>query len=167
MLKINRKTDYAVRVLLALAKRPAGTLVATSEIRKEMLIPHALLQRIVAELSGGNFINTQAGRDGGITLAHHPGQINLLQIVEYFEGPIYLSDCVTKPGECPFDMLCPVRCRWVRLRNVLRSELEQTTFQDLADDSIAIQSGQMDIDPFALTVVPSPAARVNALESLA
>jgi len=151
MLKINRKTDYAVRVLLALAKRHSGTLVSTSEIRKEMLIPPALLQRIVAELSAGNFINTQAGRDGGITIAHPPEKINLLQVVEHFEGTIYLSDCVTKSGECPFDMRCPVRCRWVRLRNVLRAELEQTTFQDLVDDTIAIQSGQMEIAPFAMT----------------
>jgi len=167
MLKINRKTDYAVRVLLALAKRPVGTLVSTSEICKEMLIPPALLQRIVAELSGGNFIKTQAGRDGGITLAHHPGQINLLQIVEYFEGTIYLSDCAIKPGECPFDTRCPVRCRWVRLRNVLRAELEQTNFQDLVDDSIAIQAGQMSIAPFALATGSSSTAQVNTLECLA
>jgi len=167
MLKINRKTDYAVRVLLALAKRPVGTLASTSEIRKEMLIPPALLQRIVAELSAGNFINTQAGRDGGIRLAHTPQQINLLQVVEHFEGTIYLSDCVIKPGECPFDRRCPVRCRWVRLRNVLRAELEQTTFQDLVDDAIAIQSGQMVAAPFALTTDSSSINQVNTLECLA
>jgi len=151
MLKINRKTDYAVRVILALAKRPAGALVPTVEIRNEMLVPPVLLQRIVAELASGGFINTQVGRDGGITLAHLPVEINLLQIVEYFEGTIYLSDCVTKPGECPFDTKCPVRCRWARLRNVLRSELEQTTFQDLVEDAFAIQTGQMPIAPFAVT----------------
>ena len=158
MLKINRKTDYAVRVILALAKRPAETLVPTSEIRSEMLIPPVLLQRIVAELAGGGFINTQVGRDGGITLAHLPEQINLLQIVEYFEGTIYLSDCVTKPGECPFDTKCPVRCRWVHLRDVLRAELEQVTFKDLVEDALAIQTGKMTIAPFALTTDPLPMA---------
>ena len=164
MLKINRKTDYAVRVILALAKRPAGTLVPTVEIRNEMLIPPVLLQRIVAELASGGFINTQVGRDGGITLAHLPVEINLLQIVEYFEGTIYLSDCVTKPGECPFDAKCPVRCRWARLRNVLRSELEQTTFQDLVEDALAIQAGQMPIAPFAVTSDTSPTKQDCALD---
>ena len=66
MLKINRQTDYAVRVILALSKKPQGTRISTSEIGREMLIPPALLQRIVAELANGGFINTQAGRDGGI-----------------------------------------------------------------------------------------------------
>ena len=98
MLRINRQTDYAVRVILALSKKEEGKRVSTSEVGREMLIPPALLQRIVAELASGGFILTQAGRDGGITLAHSPKQITLLQIVEHFEGELYLSDCILKPG---------------------------------------------------------------------
>lgn len=165
MLKINRQTDYAVRVVLALAKRPSGTRVSTPKIRHEMLIPPALLQRIVAKLANGGFITTQAGRDGGLTLARHPAQINLLQVVEHFEGTIYLSDCIVKPGNCPFDLRCPVRCRLVRLRDVLRSELEKTTFEDLANDAQAIQSGQMTIAPFfALTTDPASREKILAVE---
>ena len=67
MFRVNRQTDYAVRVVLALSKKPQGTRISTSEIGREMLIPPALLQRIVAELASGGFIETQAGRDGG----HH------------------------------------------------------------------------------------------------
>ena len=94
MLRINRQTDYAVRVVLALSKREKGRLFPTAEIGREMLIPPVLLQRIVAELANGGFINTQVGRDGGISLAHDPNQITLLQVVEQFEGELYLSDCV-------------------------------------------------------------------------
>ena len=39
MLRINRQTDYAVRVILALAKRSEGTRLSTGEIQQEMLIP--------------------------------------------------------------------------------------------------------------------------------
>ncbi len=58
MPRINRQTDYAVRVILALSKKEVGKRVSTSEIGREMLIPPALLQRIVAELASGKFINT-------------------------------------------------------------------------------------------------------------
>ena len=98
MLRVNRQTDYAVRVILALSKKAKDSRVPTSEIGREMLIPPSLLQRIVAELAGGGFIHTQAGRDGGIALAHDPKEITLLQVVECFEGELYLSDCVLKPG---------------------------------------------------------------------
>lgn len=140
MLKINRQTDYAVRVVLALSKREAGKRVSTSEIGHEMLIPPALLQRIVAELASGKFINTQAGRDGGISLAHDPKDISLLQIVEHFEGELYLSDCVLKPGDCPFDKKCPVHCQWVRLKNLLRDEMARTSFQQLVEEAKLIES---------------------------
>ncbi len=96
MFRVNRQTDYAARVILALAKKPQGTRISTSEIGREMLIPPALLQRIVAELANGSFIKTQPGREGGITLAKLPRQITLLEIVEQFEGPLVISDCILK-----------------------------------------------------------------------
>ena len=112
MFRVNRQTDYAVRVVLALSKKPHGTRLPTSEIGREMLVPPSLLQRIVAELANGGFIETQAGRDGGISLAHLPSEITLLQIVEHFEGTIILSDCILKQGDCPFENKCPVNCQW-------------------------------------------------------
>jgi Rrf2 family protein len=140
MLKINRQTDYAVRVILTLSKRKPGSRVPTSEIQREMLIPPVLIQRIVAVLAGGGFITTQPGRDGGVTLARLPSEINLLQVVEHFEGPIYLSDCVIKPDECPFSTRCPVTRRWARLKNVIRAELQATTFEELVHDAFLIES---------------------------
>jgi len=140
MLRVNRQTDYAVRVVLALAKKPQGTRVSTTKIGREMIIPPALLQRIVAELANGGFIETQAGRDGGISLAHEPKQITLLQIVEHFEGTLTLSDCVLREGDCPFELKCPVNCQWIRLRDLLRAEMGRITFQQLVEDSAKIEA---------------------------
>lgn len=140
MFRINRQTDYAVRVVLALSKKEAGKRVSTSEVGHEMLIPPALLQRIVAELASGKFINTQAGRDGGISLARDPKEISLLQVVEHFEGELYLSDCILKPGDCPFDKKCPVHCQWVRLKNLLRDEMARISFQQLVEEGHLIEA---------------------------
>jgi len=126
--------------VLSLSKRDKGSRVPTSEIGREMLIPPSLLQRIVAELAGGGFIHTQAGRDGGITLAHAPQVITLLQVVEHFEGELFLSDCILKPGECPFEKKCPVHCQWVRLKNLLRDEMSRITFQQLVEEGQLIES---------------------------
>jgi Rrf2 family protein len=140
MFRINRQTDYAVRVILALSKKTAGKRFLTAEIGRQMLIPPALLQRIVAELASGGFILTQAGRDGGITLAHEPKQITLLQVVEHFEGELYLSECILKPNECPFERRCPVHCQWLRLRNMLRDEMARITFQQLVEEGNLIEA---------------------------
>lgn len=139
MIRINRQTDYAVRVLLSLSKRTEGR-TSTAEIQREMLIPPSLAQRIVADLARGGFVQTFPGRDGGLSLARAPKEINLRQIVEHFEGRIFVSDCLIGKGECPFDNNCPVRCRWARLQSTVMQELEQITFEDLAQEALSIES---------------------------
>ncbi len=71
MLHVNRKTDYAIRVLLALAKRGEEARVSTAVIQEEMLIPPALALQIVAALAKGGFILTYAGREGAFIWRVH------------------------------------------------------------------------------------------------
>ncbi|MEN9562521.1 MAG: hypothetical protein RIR73_765 [Chloroflexota bacterium] len=156
MFRVNRQTDYAVRVVLALAKKPQGTRLPTSEIGREMLIPPALLQRIVAELASSGFIKTQPGRDGGISLAALPNQITLLQVVERFEGPLVISDCILKEGDCPFEDKCPVSCQWKRLNDLLRAEMARISFQQLVEDGIQIEAKLDHSGSIPLKLAPAP-----------
>jgi Rrf2 family protein len=145
-------------VALSLSKKPQGTRVSTSEIGREMLIPPALLQRIVAELANGGFIKTQAGRDGGISLARLPSQITLLQIVEHFEGTLVISDCILKQGACPFEEKCPVSCQWKRINDMIRDEMSRINFQQLVEDGIRLEAALMPSASIALEVVPAARA---------
>jgi Rrf2 family protein len=137
MLKINRQTDYAVRVVLALAKRDAGTRLSTPAIQREMLIPVALMPRIVAELAKAELINTFPGRDGGMILARPASQITLRDVIEAFEGPVLLSQCLQVRGEsdCPFQMSCPVRPKWGRVQVAMLREMAAISFEDLAHEA--------------------------------
>jgi len=147
MIRINRQTDYAIRFILSLAKREESKRVSTAEIRKEMQIPPAMAQRIVADLARGNFVLTFPGRDGGLTLSRPANEINLRQIVEHFEGKFFISDCMLDKGNCPFDNDCPVRFRWARLQAQIIQELEKITFKDLAQDALSIN----DLIPFGIS----------------
>ena len=140
MLRINPQTDYAIRVILSLAKRDLNARASTAEIQQEMLIPPSLAQRIVADLARGGFILTFPGRDGGLSLARPANEVNLRQVVEHFEGKIFVSDCLIGKGECPFDNNCPVRCRWARLQATMMQELEQITFDVLAQEAQSVES---------------------------
>src|SRR5512138_3536880 len=139
MLRINRQTDYAVRVLLALAKRGEGVRLSSTDIQQEMLIPKAFMGRIVAQLSKGGLINTFAGRDGGLSLPRPASQITLKDVVELFEGPVLLSQCMEVKGEddCPFQSNCPVRPKWGRVQVAMMREMAAITFEDLAKESLS------------------------------
>ena len=132
MFRANRQTDYAIRMILSLAKREVGTRASTSEIQKEMSIPHSFAQRIIADLARGAFIQTFPGRDGGVTLARPAHEINLRQLVEYFESALFDSNCEHLTQNCPFDKNCPICVQWKHLQKTMMSELEQVNFEDLA-----------------------------------
>lgn len=140
MIRINHQTDYAFRIILYLAKQAPGTRVPSNEIKRNMLVPSALSPRIVAQLARGEFIHTFPGRNGGIQLARHPGDISLWDILELFEGPIYISSCLSEEPEdqCPFDDTCPIHARWGPLQAILRQELEAITFDKLANEAETI-----------------------------
>jgi Rrf2 family transcriptional regulator, iron-sulfur cluster assembly transcription factor len=136
MFRVNRQTDYAVRVLLMLAQQPEGTRLSTAEIGREMLIPTAFLPRIVAQLAQANLLVTFPGREGGVQLPRPAGQITMKDVVELMEGPLLLSECMTGEEACPFEGDCRVRCRWINLQSRILEELNSTTFADLARESV-------------------------------
>ena len=141
MLKINRQTDYAVRVLLALAKQGEGARLSSAEVRREMLIPQALMARIVAQLARAELINTFPGREGGLMLPRPAAQITLRDVVEAFEGPILLSECLQFKGEddCPFRTNCPVSPKWGRVQVAMLREMASITFESLAQEALSVQ----------------------------
>jgi Rrf2 family protein len=137
MLRINRQTDYAIRVLLALAGEPPGKRLPSARIGRRMLIPPALLARVVARLARAGLVNAYPGRDGGLTLGRPAAAISLGEVVELFEGPLLLSECMQGKQDCPFENACPVRGRWNRLQQVILAELVGTDFAQLAAEAPA------------------------------
>lgn len=140
MLRINRQTDYAVRVLLALAKRGEGARLSSADIQQEMLIPKAFMSRIVAQLSKDGLVDTYPGREGGLMLPRPASKITLKDVVQAFEGPILLSACLQVKGEddCPFVSNCPVSPKWGRVQVAMMREMASITFEDLAKESLGI-----------------------------
>jgi Rrf2 family protein len=140
MLKINRQTDYAVCVILALAQRGEGARLSSGEIQREMQIPPALMTRIVAQLAREGLVNTFPGREGGLSLPRPASQITLRDVVEAFEGPILLSECLQFKGEddCPFQSNCPVRSKWGRVQVAMLREMAAITFESLALEAAGV-----------------------------
>ncbi|MBI4732762.1 MAG: Rrf2 family transcriptional regulator [Chloroflexi bacterium] len=135
MFRVNRQTDYAIRVILALAKQPQGTRLSSAQIGREMLIPAAFLSRIVAQLAQADLLKTFPGREGGLQLARPAKEITLRDVVEFMEGPFLLSECMAGEEACPFEGACPVRMRWNGLQEAILTELAKTNFSLLVEEA--------------------------------
>jgi Rrf2 family protein len=137
MMRINRRTDYAVRVMLALARQKEIRL-STNTIQEQMLIPRAFLLRIIADLSKAGLIETYPGPKGGVQLARQPEDINLKDVWEAIEGPLLISECLENPQDCPLNPQCPVNSRWGRIQKMFVEELEAATMSSMAAEGAAI-----------------------------
>ena len=137
MLRINRQTDYAVRVLLALATREPNVRLSSNTIQAEMLIPHSFIPRIVAQLANSGLVKTYTGRDGGLQLSRPAAEITLRDVVEAFEGPVFLSDCmkVKDEDDCPFQGNCQVQTKWNRVQAAMLREMASISFADIASEA--------------------------------
>jgi Rrf2 family protein len=139
LLRINRRTDYAIRVMLALAKHGEGARVSTQQIQEEMQVPHAFLQRIVADLARRKLIHTFPGPNGGLQLAHAIDSVTMLDVYEAIEGPLLISPCLEGPQECILEEGCPVRPRWGRMQAMVAHELSAVTLSQLAEEAVHIK----------------------------
>ncbi|MCC6499441.1 MAG: Rrf2 family transcriptional regulator [Anaerolineales bacterium] len=132
-MQITRQADYATRAVLYLARTGQGRRVSTSQVAKEQKIPPSFLAKIISQLSVAGLLHTLRGARGGISLARHPGEITLLEVIEAIDGPIQLNMCVEQSGVCSFEENCPLQPVWCGTQNDLVQKLRSTNFAQLAE----------------------------------
>ena len=140
MLRLNRRTEYAVRVMSILAGGLGGVRVSTSVIEKQMLIPRPFLIRVVSDLSRGGLIRSYPGRNGGLMLARPADQISLKDIYEAIEGSLRLYDCTSHPQKCPLNYGCKIRLSLCQLQDKLVEEMQNIPISQLAFEKIPAET---------------------------
>lgn len=138
-MQITRQADYAARAVFYLAQVGNGKRVSTSQISKEQKIPPSFLAKIISQLSIAGLLHTLRGAHGGVTLAHEPTNITLLEVIEAIDGPLQLNICVGGEGDCPFEENCPMRSVWCKAQNELLETLKNTNFAQLVARDSAIE----------------------------
>ena len=130
---ITRATDYAIRVLIYMSKKPYGELSTKKEVSEKCNIPISFLAKIVQTLSKNRIINIKKGSQGGYILSKKPEKITLLEVIELIEGRIFLNHCIKDKEICEFYSKCVIHKMWDNLTEKLRNELKSINFKELAE----------------------------------
>ncbi len=125
---ITRAADFAVRILLFLARNERGT---SKEIAQKMQVPFNHLAKLVQTLAKKKLIISRKGKGGGLALALPPQKITLLKVIEAIEGPILLSQCIFSKKVCCFGKKCKVRLCLSSAQEKLKETLSKGTISDL------------------------------------
>lgn len=138
---LSLQTDYALRVLVDIATNGRSRTMLTRTLATRQHVPPIFLTKIVGKLATRGFVRTQRGKGGGVTLARDPSQINLLEVVEVFEGRLRANRCTASQDSCTFASDCALRELWQGAEGRLRDYLGRFSLADLVKTQAPDEEG--------------------------
>ena len=135
-MRVSAKSDYALRALIELASRDAGSPVSAEELGRLQDIPHGFLQAILADLRRAGVVMSQRGQSGGWRMARDPSTVSVADVIRAVDGPL-VSVYGLRPEAVSYNESAEVLQHvWIAARSSLRGVFEQVTIQDLADGTL-------------------------------
>jgi Rrf2 family protein len=120
-MKLSHLADYAVVLMTAAARFPAGERLSATALAEETGVPLPTTQKLMGQLAGCGF-----------ALARPAGDISLADIVEAVEGPIAMSACSGGGYDCALDAHCRVKPHLGIVGTAVRGALGAVSLTELA-----------------------------------
>jgi Rrf2 family protein len=131
---ITKETDYAIRAVMQLARRP-GVFVSSAEMAAAEQIPLQFLRRILQRLLKAGLVVSREGVAGGVSLRARPERIQMLDIMRVFQGQVEISECMFRRKLCANRGTCVLRRRIRAIEQRLTDEFAGISIGDLLSDA--------------------------------
>lgn len=143
MLRLNKKTEYALLALRSLARasgaptgdgtlgRPAGV-ITTKAIARHYQMPETLLAKVLQKLKRHGIVAAAKGSGGGYRLAQDLGTLPLTELLGLFDEHRTLVECQDDDGgHCAQSALCDIKGPLEVLNAAVMEPLNRMTVGDL------------------------------------
>ena len=106
-MQLNLRTDYALRMLMALASKEE--LLSIDWLADHYDISRNHLAKVAQELVAAGYVESVRGRGGGLRLAQPPREINVGQVVRRLENFRGFVACMGGKEHCVIDGACGLK----------------------------------------------------------
>lgn len=139
MFRITKLADYGIVVLSELAAFADG-LATVPNLTEQTSIPEPTVSKVIKILAKGGLVSAKRGVKGGYRLERGLDQIQVLEVITLFEGPIAVTACSDFTDEqCRMGSMCRMKGRWNKVNQALHNALKQLTVADLMADEPAVR----------------------------
>ena len=133
MLKLSKKTDYAIILLTHLGEQESP--VSAQEVATFYKLPYPMVANILKQLVSSGLIESTRGQRGGYVLARSTEEINLSEVIRITDSTFELVECVHDEDLCKVHQCCPTRRPLISLHNKIQHFVEETTLASIIEDS--------------------------------
>ena len=128
---INLESDYAVRIIRALAQE--GSRMDASTVAERACVSMTVTLKIMRKLTASELVVSFKGKYGGYTLAQKPQDITLRHVIEAIEGPYRFSRCLDEGYDCTCKdaIACPFHSVFDEVTAMVVEKLDTITFDQL------------------------------------
>jgi Rrf2 family protein len=136
MLRLTKKTDYALIAVRHMASLKSGEVSNAREIAAICQIPLELLAKILQRLAKQSLIMSLSGPKGGYCLAKKPSAITIGEVVRAIEGEVKITRC-DQGGLTPCTHLdrCTIRSPLEKIQERIIGLLECMTLAEMIRDT--------------------------------
>jgi len=136
MLRVTKLTDYATVLLTVLAGR-AGEVLSATELAEASGLEATTVSKVLKPLAQAGLVEGLRGVHGGYRLAHPPGEISLVQIIEAMEGPLAITECSQQDSQCGIAHQCGARANWRLINDVVADALRGMTLAQMLQPPVS------------------------------
>jgi Rrf2 family protein len=132
-MQLTRAADYAVRVMIHLAKTPHGTRVSLPVLAAATGAPDSFLSKVLQSLTRARLVTSQRGPAGGFQMSAPGRQASMREVIEAIDGPMNLNVCLGNNPACARRLWCPAHPVWVKAQEALLEILNEARITDVAN----------------------------------
>ncbi len=128
-MKISKKSDYALRVLMTLVENYGREPISIRALAQRNAVPKRFLEHIMLDLKSQGWVDSLPGKSGGYILARPPEEIRMGQVVRHFDSLLAPINCVSISSyeACPQEAVCRFRRVFLDVRNETARLMDNTT----------------------------------------
>lgn len=130
MLRLNKLTDYAIVILVQMARDPLVR-YNTPALANATGLTETTVAKILKDLSKDGIVQSTRGASGGYMLSKDRAAVTVRHVIEAIEGPIAIADCVEGAGGACAALSCHVRGNWDRVNEAIIAALDAVTLCDM------------------------------------
>jgi len=132
MLKLTKKADYGLIAMRHLASDAGRQSQSAKDLADAYSIPQQALAKILQKLVKAGLLISHHGTNGGYALARKANAISAFEVIKAIDGPVFMTSCYTRHGECGQSAHCTVREPLHKVSERIEEVLTRMKLSDLA-----------------------------------